>query len=179
MTQRLLLRELVEADWGAVHQYASDPEVVRYLPWGPNTEAETRAFVRRRIASQQEDPRRQYEFAVVLKAEGLFIGTCGLHLSGPEDPEAWVGYALSRRFWGQGYATEAARALLAFGFDELGLHRIFATRDPANVASARVLEKIGMRREGLLQQHLWGKGRWHDRLLYAILDCEWEPARPE
>jgi len=72
------------------------------------------------------------------------------------------------------YATEAARALLTFGFGQLRLHRIFATCDPANTASARVLEKIGMQREGLLREHEWVKGRWRDSFLYAILDHEWK-----
>jgi ribosomal-protein-alanine N-acetyltransferase len=79
---------------------------------------------------------------------------------------------LTRRYWGQGYATETGKALLTFGFDGLGLHRIFATCDPANVPSAHVLEKIGMQREGRIREHKWAKRRWRDSLLYAILDYE-------
>jgi RimJ/RimL family protein N-acetyltransferase len=74
--------------------------------------------------------------------------------------------------------TEAARAVLRFGFTELKLHRIFATCRPANIGSARVLEKLGMQREGHFRQHRWMKGAWHDSYLYAILDHEWRPTKP-
>ncbi len=172
-TDRLLLREFVGDDWEAVHQYASDLEVTRHLLWGPNTLQETRAFIRQAIAGQRDCPRTQYELAVVLKEGGPLIGSCGVHVSAPERREGWIGYALARRFWGQGYATEAAGAVVAFGFGELGLHRIFGTCDPANRASARVMAKLGMRREGLLKEYFRGKEGWHDRELYAVLDHEW------
>jgi len=173
-TRRLILRDFEEADWKAVHSYASDPEVVRYVDWGPNTVEETRNFVRRAIAAQKEQPRRNYHFAIVLKAENRLIGACGIFVSNPNNREGWIGFVLNRHFWGQGYATEAAKALLEFGFEKLHLHRIFATCDPENVASAHVLEKIGMLREGHLREHKWVKGKWRDSLLYAILDREWK-----
>ena len=84
-----------------------------------------------------------------------------------------MGYWIARSFWGRGYATEAASAFLAFGFRELGLHRIWAWCIAENLASARVLEKIGMRQEGHLRQNEWMKGRWWDTLLYAILETEY------
>lgn len=173
-TERLLLREFEESDWEAVHEYGSDAEVVKYLAWGPNTEQETKDFVARQIASQHEEPRKRYGLAVVLKAEEHLIGSIELTVVSPEDRGGWIGYCLTRRFWGKGYATEAARAIIAFGFKELGLHRIFATCDVENVASARVLEKIGMRREGQLREHKWARRRWRDSFLYAILDHEWQ-----
>ena len=77
-------------------------------------------------------------------------------------------------YWGQGYATEAMRALFAFGFNELALHRVADAVDPANVASLRVLEKLGLRREGHLRAARWYKGRWCDEYLYAILAAEWQ-----
>ena len=82
-------------------------------------------------------------------------------------------YELDPRYWGCGYATEAARALLAFGFKELGLHRIWARCIAENVAS-RVLEKISIRQEGRLREKEWMKGRWWDTLLYTILEHEWQ-----
>ncbi|MHC5035460.1 MAG: GNAT family N-acetyltransferase [Planctomycetota bacterium] len=169
-TERLLLRELCEDDWQAVHEYGSDPEVVNHLPWGPNTEADTREFVARTIAAQSEEPRVHYTFAIVRKADGQLVGSIGLNVSSVPNREGWIGYALAKRFWGQGYATEAARAVVAFGFGQVGLHRIFATCDPQNVASARVLEKVGMRREGLMRQHMPVRGTWRDSCLYAILE---------
>jgi len=173
-TERLILRDFEEADWKAVHSYASDTEVVRYMDWGPNTTEETQSFIQRTIARQQEQPRRSYDFAVVLKSRNMLIGGCSIHVSNPDNREGWIGYVLNRNFWGQGYTTETAKALLAFGFDQLNLHRIFATCDPANNGSRRVLEKIGMQLEGCLREHKWAKGKWRDSLLYAILDYEWK-----
>jgi RimJ/RimL family protein N-acetyltransferase len=171
-TRRLLLRDLKEADLQAVHQYASDPEVVRYMSWGPNTEDETRDFIQRALAGQNEQPRRNYTLAIVVRNEDKLIGGCSINVSNPDNREGWIGYCLNRRFWGKGYATEAAKALVDFGFDKLSLHRIFATCDPANVASAHVLEKVGMKSEGRIREHIWINGRWRDSLMYAILEQE-------
>jgi len=171
-TNRLVLREFNELDWQAVHEYASDPQVVRYMPWGPNAKKESQGFIQRVIARQQEKPRRNYEFAVALKTEDRLIGSCGINISNPGDQEGWIGYCFNRHFWGQGYATEATRALLCFVFSQLKLHRIFATCDTKNIASARVLEKIGMQREGHLREYKWVRGRWRDSFLYAVLDRE-------
>ncbi|WP_307720048.1 GNAT family N-acetyltransferase [Paenibacillus koleovorans] len=170
-TSRLILRDFVAEDEAAVHEYASDPEVTRHMLWGPNTEAETREFLQRTIgALQVEGPRQVYELALVRRSDGRLIGGCGLHREGTAAAE--LGYCLSRGVWGQGYAVEAAQALVRFGFAELGLHRIYAKCRPANVGSYRVMEKLGMQREGLLREHLHVKGAWHDSLLYSILAHE-------
>ncbi len=97
-------------------------------------------------------------------------------MSNPGAREGDIGYVLDQRFWGQGYGMEAAGRLLRFGFGELGLHRIFAICDPRNVGSIRVLEKIGMQREGRLREHMLVRGEWCDSLVYAILEGEWETA---
>jgi len=172
MAKRLLLRDLKETDQQAVHEYASDSEVVRYMDWGPNTEEETKGFIQRALAGQEEQPRRNYTLAIILKTKAKLIGSCGIHVSNPDSREGWIGYCLNRKFWGKGYATEAANALVDFGFDKLKLHRIFATCDPANMASAHVLEKVGLKREGHLRQHKWAKGRWRDSLVFGILGQE-------
>jgi len=175
-TKSLILREFDETDWQEVHCYASDPEVVQYMDWGPSTEEETKAFIGRTISYQKEKPRRKYGLAITLKEENKLIGGCGLYVTNPENKEGYLGYCLNRHFWHKGYATETAEALLGFGFQQIGLHRIFATVDPDNIASKHVLEKIGMKREGRLREHKWMKGRWRDSLLYAILKNEWKGA---
>jgi len=172
-TGRLLLRDFVEEDWRAVHEYGSDPEVVRYLPWGPNTEEDSRDFISRSIAIQSESPRRRFEIGIVLKEEGKLIGGCGIRENNPTLMEGNMGYVLNKDYWGRGIATEAARALVRFGFETLNLHRIFATCFPENRASERVLQKCGMRLEGRLRENLLMRGEWRDSLLYAILDHEW------
>jgi len=168
-TIRLVLRDLEEADWRAVHSYASDSEVVRYMDWGPNTEDHTKKFIQRAIAGQREQPRQNYELAIVLKDNGQIIGGCSIHVSDPNNREGWIGYCLSRHSWRQGYATETAKALLKFGFEQLNLHRIFALCDPENRASAHVLEKVGMQQEGHFRERKLRKGKWHDELSYAII----------
>jgi len=169
-TGRLTLRDLEETDWEAVHSYASDPEVVRYMNWGPNTEDETKKYVQRSIVSGREQPRKDYELAIVLKKDEKLIGSCGIHVSDPDNQEGWIGYCFNSKFWRQGYATETARALLRFGFSQLNLHRVFALCDPENAASAHVLEKAGMQQEGHLRERKLRRGKWHDELLYAAID---------
>jgi RimJ/RimL family protein N-acetyltransferase len=110
----------------------------------------------------------------MLKDTGKLIGGCGINVSNPENREGWLGYCLNRNFWGKGYATETARGLIKFGFEKLDLHRLFATCDPENLASAHVLEKSGMKREAHLREHKWSKGKWRDSYLYAILEQEWK-----
>ncbi|MFW6162462.1 MAG: GNAT family N-acetyltransferase [Planctomycetota bacterium] len=173
-TDRLVLRDFEERDWRAVHRYATDYAVVRFMEWGPNTKADTQAFIARAVAAQAAEPRMTYELAVVGQADGRLIGSCGLRLSGGDARSGSMGYCLARPFWGRGYATEAARALLRLGFEDLGLHRVWATCDVENHASARVLAKAGLIREGRLREHKWVKGHWRDSHLFALLDREWD-----
>jgi RimJ/RimL family protein N-acetyltransferase len=172
-TSRLLIRELEAADWRAMHEYASLLEVVRYEPWGPNTEEESREFLLRAVEAQSSPARRSYELGLVLKETGALIGCAGIRPKLDEGMrDADFGYTLHPEAWGQGLATEAARALVAFGFDELNLHRIWATCHVDNCASARVLEKAGLRREGTLRQNRLQRGEWRDSHLYAILETD-------
>ena len=169
-TPRLILREFTAEDFADVHAYASRTDTVRYTDWGPNTEAQTREFLDRKIVRQNEQPRMTWDLAAQSRASGRVIGTVGITITRPSHREAEVGYVFHPDHWGHGYATEATRALLGFGFAELELHRIYATCDPKNRASARVLEKAGMRYEGHLRDHLIQRGAWRDSLLYAVLE---------
>jgi len=177
-TERLLLRPYWEDDWEAVHGYASDPEVTRFQAWGPNTEEETRHFVRQALRENAQPERVAYHFAIVLRGVGggSLIGGCTLRITDPVLREAMIGYTLASRFWNQGYTTEAAAALLRLGFEDLRLHRIVSWCTPENVGSWRVMEKIGMRREGHEREAAFFKGRWHEWLRYALLEHEWRRA---
>jgi [ribosomal protein S5]-alanine N-acetyltransferase len=177
-TDRLLLREFAENDWPAVLAYQSDPRYLRLYHWTERSAEDVQTFVQMFIGYQREQPRYRFQIAIVLRAEGRLIGNCGVRKKSPDALEADMGYEIAPPYWGQGYATEAARAILAFGFDELKLHRISATCLADNLASARVLEKIGMGLEGRLRENDWFKGRWWDTLLYAILEHE-RGAQPE
>jgi len=170
-SKRITLRDYREDDWDAVHSYASDAEVVRYMPWGPNSDDETRAFIKLAQESSGAHPRVSFEQAVVLSHTDRPIGGMGLNRY---DSQADLGYCFHPSFWGQGFATEAAELILAFGFDILNLHRVFACCDSANTASARVLQKLGMRQEGHLIQDRRLRGKLRDTLLFAVLREEWE-----
>lgn len=170
-TNRLLIREFIPEDVERVHEYASDPAVARYMIWGPNTLEDTQSYVQLTLDMQQENPRQGFEYAVVLKETNLLVGGCGLHISGQGQGE--IGYCFNRSYWGQGLASEAAAALLEFGFNELNLHRIYATCRPENTGSARVMQKLGMVYEGHLREHMHHKGKWHDSYLYSILEEEY------
>lgn len=175
VTDRVHIREVAAGDLPDVNAYGSDPEVVRYMPWGPNTLEETREFIERTIEQQRAEPRQAYEMGMVLRETGRLIGGVGLRLHGDPPAQGDIGYILRRDLWGRGYVTEAARAMLAFGFREFGLHRIWATCDVRNVGSYRVMEKLGMRREAHHLQDVWLHGEWRDSYLYAILDSEFKP----
>jgi [ribosomal protein S5]-alanine N-acetyltransferase len=171
-TDHLILREYQATDFTGVHAYASAPETVNFMTWGPNTPEDTHKFIQLAISHQRADPRRDFQFIVALQTNNQIIGGCGIHIRRPENRGAEFGYAFHRDFWGQGYGTEAAAALLKFGFEKLNIHRIAATCDPRNVGSARIMEKNDMRKEAHFRQHLWQRGEWRDSYLYAILSSD-------
>jgi [ribosomal protein S5]-alanine N-acetyltransferase len=156
LTQRLELRPFVVDDAPAIHAVYRDPEVMRHVGEGSVRElAQTEAMLREYIAHQQA---YGYSFwAVIERAGGELIGDAGLYRLEGRGPEVEVGYTLGAAWWGRGYGTEAARACLAVGFEELGLDEIVAVADPANAASVRVLDKLGMRYVGPRQAY----GREH------------------
>src|SRR5579859_367219 len=172
-TERLLLREFEESDWRAVYAYQKHPLYLRYTPWSNRTEMEVRVFVQTFLSWRAALPRSKFQFAVILRSSGELIGNCGIRTTAGKSWEADIGYEYDHRYWGQGYATESARALLAFGFGELNLHRIWAHCIAENTGSSHVMEKIGMRYEGRFYEAEWMKERWWDTLVYAILDREW------
>jgi RimJ/RimL family protein N-acetyltransferase len=176
-TERLVLRDWKRADWKEVQTYAGDPEVSKYMIWGPNTEAETKEFIETAVDIAASKPRRGYELAMILKESEKVIGGFGLQITGKENATGMVGYVLHRNYWGQGFVTEAAERMMVFGFTQLNLHRIYATCDTENIGSARVMEKCGMRKEAHFIEDLMIKGKWRDTYLYAILDREWRARR--
>jgi [ribosomal protein S5]-alanine N-acetyltransferase len=174
-TARLVLRELREEDWEAVLAYQSDPRYLRYYAWESRSADEVRAFLAMLIGRQREVPRIKFQLAIELKADGRMIGNCGVRLPEAGSRVADIGYELAPWEWGQGYATEAARAVRDYGFEVLGAHRVWAECVAENVGSARVLEKIGLRLEGRLRESGFFKGRWWDGLIYGMLEGDPRP----
>lgn len=177
ITDRLVLREFAADDWADVLAYQRDPRYLRFYPWSERTEGDVRDFVRMFVEQQREEPRRRFQLAITLPDSGLLVGTCGIRRKPESDWEADIGFELAPEHWGRGYATEAARAMVDFGFRELGLHRVSSWCIAENAASARVLERVGLRLEGRLRENVFFKGRWWDTLLYGLLEGEWRAAR--
>jgi [ribosomal protein S5]-alanine N-acetyltransferase len=172
-TERLLLREFRASDESDIHAYASDSEVVRLMIWGPNTPEQTRAHLTKVLDAQDEWPRASVGLAMELRSERRMIGAIELRMRDEANRTADIGYVLTRKDWGRGYMTEAVRAILDVAFRRLELHRVWATCDPRNHASYRVMEKVGMRREAHFRKDVMEKGEWRDSYLYAILAEEW------
>lgn len=176
-TERLILREYTLDDVPAVLAYQRQDSHIRYYPWTERTRGDVREFVKMLIDWRKEEPRRRFQFAVTLPDSGELIGSAGIRRKPDNDFEADIGYEIAEEHWGHGYATEAARALLDFGFNKLKLHRISASLVADNTPSARVLERLGMTLEGRSRHIARFKDRWWDGLTYAILEDEWRASR--
>jgi RimJ/RimL family protein N-acetyltransferase len=170
---RLLLREFAADDWSAVHGYASRPEVCRFQVWGPNTPAETQQYVARVLVSAAEVPRTEFTLAAILRDGHRLIGAGSFFVRSEHNRSGEIGYIVHPDFWRQGIASEIAATLLRFGFEHRGLHRIFATCDPRNVGSAKVLMKAGLTFEGRLRHAVLLRDGWRDSDVYSILEHEW------
>jgi RimJ/RimL family protein N-acetyltransferase len=173
-TSRLLFRAFTVDDFEAVHAYASDRDVTRYTLFGPNTVEQSQAFLQLVTTESAEEVPTKYTFALIHKATGKLIGSCGIFRSDPNGPQYNFGYVLHKDWWGQGLATEATTALVEFGFAELGAHRLWAHVFLGNTASARVLQKLGFRYEGCALRALFVREAWHDLQTFAMLRSEWQ-----
>lgn len=176
-TSRLLLRPFAAGDLDAVHAYQARPDVTRFLLWGPRTREETRQALATRLEAKlpQEDG-DALSLAVVRRDSGELIGDVVLWITSQEHRQGEIGYVFHPDHQGHGFAGEAARELLRIGFDELGLHRIVGRLDARNDASARLLARLGMRREAHFRENEFVKGEWTDEAVYAILAAEWRAA---
>ena len=166
-TQQLRIRSFQPDDWQAVYDYTSDPDVMAYIPEEPFTPEQAKAFVADNMGEQARF------VAVLLKTDDLLVGHMEFHpWFAPQTYE--IGWIFDRAYHGQGYATEAAMALLQYGFEALHLHRIIATCQPENVASRRVIQKLGMRLEAHFRKCIRRpNNRWWDEYFYALLEEEW------
>lgn len=175
-TERLLLRALHPHDAPALLTIFSAPQTVKHTEWEPfQTLAEAEWLVNWATNATQQEPRTVFVWGICSRdvEDTDLLGIATLTIRDPSLRQADIGYILSRPAWGRGIATEAARAVIEMGFKQLYLHRITAGCSPENKASARVLEKVGMRREGCLIQNKWEKGQWRDTVIFALLKQEY------
>jgi len=172
LTKRLALRPIRPDDADAMFRYRSREDVCRYLPFP----AQTREQIVARFTDspiELTDQGQNLSLAAFERESGALVGDVVLMWHSREHRAGEIGYVLDPAYVGNGYATEAGAALLQLGFDELGLHRIVGRLDARNTASARVLERLGMRREAHFVQNEFIRGEWTDELVYAVLASEW------
>lgn len=176
LSSRLVLREIVREDAPAILEYGLAPENRQYEPFSPPDAASFSNMVEWMIGEQHPMPRTYYYLAIALKEQpALPMGSIHLTIHSHTYGHGEIGYLMGIAYQGRGYATEAAKTLLAFGFDVLGLNRITAEdiiRE--NVASIRVAEHLGMKCESSCPQAQYFNGRWWDTLTYAIYQSEWQ-----
>lgn len=171
-TERLVLRPYEERDFDALHELYADEDVTRWLYYPPSTPDESRAKLARKMAGR-ELTEEQGLSAVVELEDGTYVGDASLfYTASPEHGSVELGFSFLPPHQGKGYATEAGRALVDWAFS-VGHHRVYGRLEPRNAASARVFEKLGMRKEGHLVENEWVKGEWQSEAVYAILDREW------
>jgi RimJ/RimL family protein N-acetyltransferase len=172
--ERLLLRPYEPGDYEALHAIQSRADVNRYLYTDARSPEEVAASLERKMAAVSlADEGDTLATAIVLRSSGEMVGDCILHWVSRQHRCGEIGFIVHPDHHGRGYATEASRLLLRFGFDTVGFHRIVGRLEARNTASARVLEKLGMRREALLIENERVKDEWQSEVVYAMLDREW------
>jgi RimJ/RimL family protein N-acetyltransferase len=173
-TERLLLRPYTLDDFDALFAMHSNAEVARHLYWDARTEAEVRGVLDKKVASTGIDAEGDViALAAVVKETAVVIGDFILQWVSQEHAQGEIGYIVHPDHQGHGYATEASRVFLRLAFEDLNLHRVVGRIEARNTASARVLEKLGMRREAHLVENEYVKNEWQSELVYAILNREW------
>jgi [ribosomal protein S5]-alanine N-acetyltransferase len=167
-TERLILRPITMADAEDVFDYAKDSESNKYMPWPIHrTIEDTYAYFE--TIPKNHAARERLGFAITLKPNGKFIGSCDFHSISVNHHRVMMGYVLNRKYWGNGYMTETVRELIRFALEEMGMHRVAATCDEDNIRSARVMERCGMALEGVFRDYEVRHGAFVSTKSYAII----------
>jgi len=170
-TERLILRKLRLEDAEDIFEYASDPEITKYVTWEPHKSIEDSInFIK--YALEKYDKKEAIQWGIVYKENNKVIGTCDI-LPVTKHFRAEIAYALSRKYWGKGIMTEAVKEVIKFGFERMSLNRIQAMCFSENIGSYRVMEKAGMKFEGTLREQMFIKGKFQDLKLYSVLRREY------
>jgi len=168
-TARLVLEDMNESDLEHIRRIARDPGIMQYVFIWLENEGQIASFVQHAIDEAGRADRMGYILAARIPGTGEFAGFVLLEIDPGQPTTAEVGCILRPEYWKNGYAPEILRALLAFGFGPLGLHRVYGKCDELNVASAHVLEKGGLVYEGTLREHVWLRDHWRSTRYYGML----------
>ena len=175
-TERLILRKIVKEDAEDMYEYSRDPDVTRYLTWSPHTSLrQTERYID--ILQKKYADGSFNDWGLVLRETGKFIGTCGYTSFDYGKNTAEVGYVLSKDCWGNGLAAEAAKRVMEFGFETFELDGYFAKHMEGNDASARVMQKCGMKFEGLHRHSMYIKGEFKNIVVYEVTREEYFEAK--
>ncbi|TMR22911.1 GNAT family N-acetyltransferase [Nonomuraea turkmeniaca] len=171
--ERLGLRDVTETDVHGLHAIYGDPTVTQHMPFAPRTLDEVAALVDEAVAAAFTEPRLLYVMAVIdIERRGL-IGVARLHIEADHPHSAEIGFGLLPDMWGRGIGTDLVRLLLSFGFKELGLHRIWGARSPANLPAQLAMLTAGMVEEGRIRHHVHTPHGWRDSIVHSALEDEW------
>ena len=172
---QVILREFCLDDLDRVMTVVGDDRVAESLSFNTRSREQAMEMLDGILSRAKHEPRTEYYLAVTTADDGL-VGVARLELSGVQAAKG--GGAIAADYWRRGYAIDAARTLMDFGFRELKLHRISVAMGPNNVASIEAARRLGMTYEGRIRDHVYTNGRWRDSLLYSVLADEWIPAEP-
>ncbi len=173
-TARLVLRPFQAGDLDELHAFHSLPEVARFLYWEARDREQVRDVLDAKLSQTAlEEEGQSLALAVVLRETGVVVGEVSLLWLSRRHRQGEIGFVFHPGYQGRGLATEAAQVMLGLGFDGLGLHRVIGRCDALNLPSARLMERLGMRREAHFVHNEIFKGAWGDELVYAMLEDEW------
>ncbi|WP_428239963.1 GNAT family N-acetyltransferase [Gynuella sp.] len=170
-TDRLWLRDFQPSDMQSYISFTATPDYQKYYSEEDSCREKSEFLVNQFIAQAQDDPRRKYQLAVIEKSSNQLIGTCGIRVE--NDRQASLGFGIAVNYQGYGYAFEAARSMICFGFQALGVHRVYAETLAANHSAVSLCEHLRMRKEGHFIEHRFFKGCWWDTVVYALKKDEW------
>jgi ribosomal-protein-alanine N-acetyltransferase len=172
-TDRMLIRDIRASDAKAFHQYMRQKQYWRHVPIEPPTAEFVADLVNRSIQNQSQSPRTDFFLAAVEKRSNKLVGEAILHVRSIRWRQGEIGWGVSSTHTGRGFATEIGRAMLRHAFEALSLHRAFAQCRVENVASRRIMAKLGMREEGVLRENVFARGEWWSSAQSSILSTEW------
>lgn len=172
-TERLVLRPIKIDDAKNIFEYRSDKEINKYQGWIPETIEDVKTFIGK-CSTKINEPDTWFQLVIIEKENRKIIGDLGIHFIAGDNQQAEIGCTLNKDYQNKGYATESLKRVIDMLFTDLNKHRIFASLDPGNKSSIRLVERIGFRKEAHFVESILIKGKWADDLIYAMIEKDWE-----